>query len=58
MLNKWNQLLSHYLIFSIFIPKRKNPTMCDKVPKRHDQIPGFRNMTHFLFFFFLHGTYH
>ena len=48
VLNKQNQLLPHYSIFSIFIPQRKTPTMCGKILKWHDLIPGFRNMTHFL----------
>lgn len=33
-------------------PKRKGPAMCDKVLRRNDLIPRFRNMT------FLHNTYH
>lgn len=47
MLNKQNELLAHYSIFSIFTSKRKDPAKCDKVLRRHDLIPGFRNMTHF-----------
>lgn len=53
MLNKQNQLLAHYSIFSIVIPKREDPAMCDKVPRKHNLIAGFRNMTHILY-----DTYH
>lgn len=53
MLNKQNQLLAHYSIFSIVIRNRENPAMCDKVPRNYDLIPGFRNMTHILY-----DTYH
>lgn len=37
----------------MFAPKRKDPAMCDRVLRRHDRIPGFRNMTRFLY-----STYH
>lgn len=33
VLNKQNQLLPHYSIFSIFIPQRKTPPMCGKTLK-------------------------